>query len=254
MEKNISLQKLKVNKKIKKIYTSFKENNLYLSFLLKFFQIFEIFDKIIIIDIIFQFKRKFINLYFPLYFISPTFYFETLNSKYGNNSDVNVLDNTYIEKDQIYRIHSKYLKIKPIHQLNFLNYRIFSVCFLIMLIILFLIHFIKYNNYVLNLCKKISVILIYFIFIALIIPFLIIFNRTIIMQFSEDYNELKTDFILDVILLLIFNYITYEYYMLFIYAFDENEKYFYLKSNYFLIQFLKKELSVILIVLRIKNY
>jgi len=253
MEKYVSLQKLKVNRSIKKIYNSFKENNPNLQILFKLFKFFEIIEKIIIIDIIFSFKRKFINLYFPLYFCSPTFYFEALNSKFGNNTSSNILNSSYIENDQIYKIHYKYLKIKPIHQINFFNYRLIATLILIFIIILFLIQLITTGNYILNLVKNISEIIIYLSFYSFIIPILILFNRTTIMQFAETFEELKAPFIIDIVLLIIFNYLAYRYYLLFIYAFDDNEKYFFVKSNYFLIKFLLNELGVILIVLRREN-
>ena len=253
MENYVSLQKLRVNRTIKKIYNSFKENNANLRIIFKIFKFFEIIEKIIIIDIIFSFKRKFINLYFPLYFCSPTFYFEAMNSKLGNHTNTNILNSSYIENDQIYKIHDEYLNIKPIHQINFLNYRILEAACLVFIILLFLMQLITTGNYILNLCKKISEIIIYLIFYSFIIPFLILFNRTTIMQFAETFNKLKADFIIDILLLIIFNFLTYRYYLILIYAFDDNEKYFFIKSNYFLIKFLLNEIGVILIVLRREN-
>ena len=253
MEKNVSLQKLEMNKTTKKIYNSIKENNTNFQILFKILKIFDIIEKIIIIDIIFSFKRKFINLYFPLYFCSPTFYFEALNSKFGNHTNSNILNDTYIETDQIYNIHYKYLKIEPIHQIDFFNYRILAISCLLLVIILYLIQLITTVNYLLNLCKKISEILIYLIFVSFNIPALIIFNRTTIMQFAQTFNKLKDNFIIDITLLIIFNCLTYRYYLIFVYAFDDNEKYFFIKSNYFLIKFLLNELGVILLVLRREN-
>ena len=133
-----------LNYKIKKdIYISIKRNIYYSKLFFIFVSILEIFDKIIFIDIIFKFKRKFINLYFCFYFLSPTFYYEILNSKFGNNTNSNPLNNTYYEDDQIYLIQEKYLKIAPISQVNFINNKILKSCVLIFIILLFAIQLLK---------------------------------------------------------------------------------------------------------------
>ena len=241
-----------LNYKIKKgIYISIKRNIYNSKLFFIFVSILEIFDQIIFIDIIFKFKRIFINLYFCFYFLSPTFYYEILNSKFGNNS--NILNNTYYETDQIYLIQKKYLKIEPISQVNFKNNKIIKICVLIFIIFLFAIQLLKEFYHFISIIKKISIYLLYFFFISLIIPTLLIFNRQILIQFSSNYGEIKADFIYDLILMIIFNFLLFKFYDIFIYAYDNNEYYFLIKSNYFIVRLLAKQIGVILIVFRNDN-
>ena len=251
-KKNKSLKNF--NYKIKKnIYISIKRNYYNSKIFYVFMNILEIFDHIIFIDIIFKFKRNFINLYFCFYFISPTFYYEIINTKLGNDSNSNILNISEYENDQINLIQEKYLKIPPISQLNFKQNKIIKIIFLFLIIFLFAIQLIKEFYYFINVIKKIGIYFVYFIFYSLTVPITLIFNRIILIQFLSNYKDIKLDFILDLILMIIFNYFLFEFYNVFIYAYENNEKYFFIKSNFFIVRLFAKQIGVILIVLRNDN-
>ena len=78
MEEENEKKQNSFSKIISDIYVSIKEKSLNASELFFFSTVFELTNKILIIDIIFNYKRTFQNIYFFLYFISPTFYFEVL--------------------------------------------------------------------------------------------------------------------------------------------------------------------------------
>ena len=85
MEINNEKEHNAFSKIISKIYVSIKENAINTSLLFYISNIFEITSFIIVIDIIFNYKRQFMNIYYFLYYISPIFYFEIFNFKIINH-------------------------------------------------------------------------------------------------------------------------------------------------------------------------
>jgi hypothetical protein len=108
---NIFMIKIFIN--IKKNFSNFEILKI-LAFL------FEFCDKLVIIDVIFNYKRNFINIYFFFYFASPLFYFEILNSYLSK--DNNEMDKETYKNDQIYLIQKKYFNINPIEQYYFKSF------------------------------------------------------------------------------------------------------------------------------------
>ena len=70
---------------ISRIYVSIKDNSQNSNLLFFIGYIFGLMNTILIIDIIFNYKRDFLNIYFFLYYINPTLYFEILNCKLTKN-------------------------------------------------------------------------------------------------------------------------------------------------------------------------
>ncbi len=102
MDKTSEPKKNFFSKIIINIYGSIQENALNADRLFSFSNILELTNKIIIIDIIFNYRRTFKNLYFFIYFISPTFYFEALNNlDFFLESNPATINKEKYKKDQI---------------------------------------------------------------------------------------------------------------------------------------------------------
>ena len=127
------------------IYGSIQENALNADRLFSFSNILELTNKIIIIDIIFNYRRTFKNLYFFIYFISPTFYFEALNNvDFFLENDPATISKEKYKKDQISLIISEFFKLELHDQKDFIDYKKFSAIYLVVL--LFMIFFSYYKN------------------------------------------------------------------------------------------------------------
>ena len=79
MKKNNFKKQNPLQKIISRTYVSLKESSLNSNLLFFISYIFNLMNSILIIDIIFNYKRDFLNVYHFLYFICPVFYFEILN-------------------------------------------------------------------------------------------------------------------------------------------------------------------------------
>ena len=235
---------------ISDIYVSIKEKSLNASELFFFSTVFELTNKILIIDIIFNYKRTFQNIYFFLYFISPTFYFEVLNNnKFMLKNNANRL-NDYT-KDQVNLLANKYFKVDIYEQKDFYNYRFFGIIYLIVLLLLLLMNLIKKDNCIINIIKKIGSYLFYITFCTFSHLFLLIYNRGVFIQFSDSYYEIDYTFIYDVALFLLYNILHYLFYNIFIYAYGQNETYYFLTSKIFIATFSLNELGIFLFVIRL---
>ena len=119
MDRNNIKKQSFLTKYISRLYVNFKESsqNATLLFFISF--IFQSMNTILIIDIIFNYKRDFNNIYNFFYFISPTFYFEILNCKILNTNNATEVNNTRYQYDQIYKLGVKIFKITPYEQKDF---------------------------------------------------------------------------------------------------------------------------------------
>ena len=250
MEINNKKEQNAFSKIISKIYVSIKENaiNTYLLFYIS--NIFEMTSYIIVIDIIFNYKRQFMNIYYFLYYISPIFYFEIFNCKITNKSNPEEIDISRYKYDQIYKLANKF-DITPIEQKDFYNYNIICIIIIFFIIFIFSVHLIKIDNFIVRTIKKTSFYIIYLIYVTFSPIFILIFNRPIYLQFSDNYYEIDNNFILDVINSLIFNFSLFYFYSIFIYCFDQNEKYYFLQSKLFLSELALGEIGCFLIVIRL---
>ena len=238
------------SKIISDIYVSIKEKSLNASELFFFSSVFELTNKILIIDIIFNYKRTFQNIYFFLYFISPTFYFEVLNNnEFMLKKNANRLNN--YTKDQVNLLANKYFKVDIYEQKDFYNYRFFGIIYLIVLLLLLLMNLIKKDNCIINIIKKIGSYLFYITFCTFSHLFLLIYNRGVFIQFSDSYYEIDYTFIYDVALFLLYNILHYLFYNIFIYAYGQNETYYFLTSKIFIATFSLNELGIFLFIIRL---
>lgn len=234
------------------IYVSMKQIVKNFEIFYLFCEILESADKILIFDIIFNFRRTFLNIYHYIYFLSPIFYFEVLNTKIAKNKNTKLDLNTY-NKDQIYKMQKKYFNQNPISQLYYRDLKIYGVIYIILILICFSIHLIKSKNYITKILKMLSNIFLYFTFTPLLTLLLLLFNRKILMEFTDEYQNLDYEYILDFLLMIIFNFLAHYFYTLFIYVYSFNESYFFLRSSVLLYKFFLNEVGVIIIVFRNNN-
>ena len=110
-KKNMNISDYLIN-----IYISIKKNNLNFQKLNIFCNVFEMVNHLMIIDIIFNYKRNFFNIFTYLYMLSPNFYFELINNKLCKNA--NNLNKDYYKYDQISLLLDKF-NIKIYEQKNF---------------------------------------------------------------------------------------------------------------------------------------
>ena len=250
MENTNKKKKNIFSKIISNIYVSIKEKSLNASELFFFSSVFELTNKILIIDTIFNYRRTFKNIYFFLYFISPTFYFEALNNcRFLRKKNAEKLKN--YEKDQINVLANEYFKMDIYEQKDFCDFRIFGLIYLFVLLILLLINLIKADNSFINVIKKIGSYLFYITFCTLSHIFQLIFSRNIFIQFSISYNEIDYDFIFDVFLFLFYNTLHYIFYSIFIYAYGQNETYYFLSSKIFKATFFINLIGIFLLTIRL---
>ena len=253
MDKNNSKKQSLFIKLFSRTYVSIKENSKNANLLYFISYMFQLINTILIIDIIFNYKRDFNNVYNFLYFLSPVFYFEILNCKILNKDNATEVNSTRYQYDQIYKLGVDTFKIIPYEQKDFYDYQLIGFIYLICIILFFLSHLIRNNNCFFRILKKICVYLIYITFVPFYIILLLIYNRTLFLQFSDNYNEIDNNFILDAILFILFNILGYIFYTIFIYSYDDNEKFYFLQSKIFISEFSLEELGCFLMVLRLNN-
>ena len=253
MDKNNSKKQSLFIKLFSRTYVSIKENSKNSTILYFISYIFGLINTILIIDIIFNYKRDFNNVYNFLYFISPVFYFEILNCEILDKGNATKVNSTRYQYDQIYKLGVDTFNITPYEQKDFYNYRLFGFIYFVLILLFFSSHLIINNNCFFRILKKICVYLIYLTFVPFYIIFLLIYNRTLFLQFSDNYDEIDIHFTVDAILFIFFNIIGYFFYTLFIYSYDENEKFYILQSRIFISEFALEELGCFLMVLRLKN-
>ena len=253
MDKNNCKKQNPLQKIISRTYVSLKESSLN-STLLYFLSYFlNLMNVIVIIDIIFNYKRDFLNVYNFLYFICPIFYFEVLNCVIQKSSNPTIVNSTRYEYDQIYKLGVKTFKITPYEQKNFYDYNYYGLVYLIIICLFYYVHYIKNDNCFFKFLKKLGAYIIHITYDTLYFVSLLIFNRTVFLQFSDDFDEIDYKFIFDVIIFLLFNISVFIYYSIYIYAFGPNEIYYFVQSKIFLSQFVLGEIGCLLIVIRLNN-
>jgi hypothetical protein len=154
-------------------------------------------------------------------------------------------------KDQVNLLANKYFKVDIYEQKDFYDYKLFGIIYLIILILLLSMNLIKTDNCIINVIKKIGSYLFYITFCTFSHLFLLIFNRGIFIKFSNSYYEIEYDFIFDVVLFLLYNILHYLFYNIFIYAYGQNETYYFLTSKIFIATFSLNELGIFLFIIRL---
>ena len=238
------------------LYSSFIAHSFKNFFFFYISSVLEFSDIFVILDIVFNFKRNFVNISSYLYFMSPIFYYEFLFNKFVNNNDINgicrLLDKDYYQKDQIYLIINKYFK-DSIYNQNCYYANFLKIIIIIILFSTLLIHLINLKNSVLKFMKYFFTLLMYFLLKTTILVSLVVFNKRIIIQMSDYYENINKDFIYHLVFSILF-FIIYIFFMnLLIFAYFENS-YTYLHNQYFYIQeVIIQELSCMIFILRLNS-
>ena len=244
-----------IETKILQIYSSIQMHSFKAIIINYFSSLFEFANMMIVIDIVFDHKRDFINITFPIYFLSPIFYLEIILTKLVKNNNLNsnciILDFENYKNDQMNRLINKYFSSNIYIQNCFNDNKLIRIIIIVLLLASFIIHMIDINNPVLSFLKYIFSFLMYFFLKTMNLVLLIIFNREIIIQISDYYDDINISFILGLTLLILF-FMIYTFFMnLFIYAFFENSNSYLLDQNYLIQEVFLQELSSIIIILRL---
>ena len=244
-----------IETKILQIYSSIQMHSFKSMIFNYLSSLFDYANIIVIIDIVFNYKRDFINITFPIYFISPIFYLECIYTKLVNNNNLNSncisLDFENYRNDQINRLINKYFSSNIYIQNCFNDNKLIRMTILVLLITSFIIHMIDLNNTLLSFFKYIFSFIMYFFLKTMNVAMLIIFNREVIIQISDYYDDINMSFIVGFAFLIIF-FMLYIFFMaLFIYAFFENSNTYLINQNYVVQEVFLHELSSILIILRL---
>ena len=218
-------------------------------------EIFELSNMIIIIDIIFNYKRNFINITYPLYFLSPVFYLEFFLNHFVKSNSINdickSLNKEDFKNDQIFQIISEYLNEKIYNQNCFYNGKMMKVIILIIIILCFSIHIITYDDIIISYIKYVCSLIIYIFLKTINLVIFIIFNREIYLQLSDNYEKINYNFFIGLIFYIIFKIIFFIFMSLFFYAFFNNKSCYLHNQNYLLLEISIQELSSLLIILRL---
>ncbi len=218
-------------------------------------EIFELSNMIIIIDIIFNYKRNFINITYPLYFLSPVFYLEFFLNHFVKSNSINdickSLNKEDFKNDQIFQIISEYLNDKIYNQNCFYNGKMMKVIILIIIILCFSIHIITYDDIIISYIKYVCSLIIYIFLKTINLVIFIIFNREIYLQLSDNYEKINYNFFIGLIFYIIFKIIFFIFMSLFFYAFFNNKSCYLHNQNYLLLEISIQELSSLLIILRL---
>ena len=243
-------------------FSRLKMRALKYNFLLYISRFIKFLNYIMIIDIIFQYKRNFIGIHSFIYFLNPLFYFEILNnvlipnlkssSHYNINTNTNIMEKIKYSKDQISLLFTKYFKVEVHDPGYFSNYFLFRIFFLIGIIFCFIINMLHYNHSFINLLRNICGFIIFLVFQVFIQILLILYNRPFIFQLCDVREKLNLNNIADLIILLIFNSISFIYYDFFIYSFGLYHAEYFIHKYYFNLEWFIMEINSILITIRYK--
>ena len=243
-----------------RIFVNIKEESLLFNKILFIFCIIENINYIIIIDIIFNKYRDFINFFSLLYFLNPLLYYEYINNKSVNsnvtlinlNNENIIFNNENYKYDQLSLIIKKVFKINIYEQNYYPNNNLIKLAILLIIIIVYIISSIKGKK---MLIKYIRIICLLFLYI-LLKPFLpvlfVLFGRTMILQLSENIISIKYNIILDIFFYVILLIEIYIFYFIIIYSYGNNENIYFLKLNIFPFEFLLNILNSIILILRFK--
>ena len=261
MIKKFNIDNLSFSNFPKKIFATIKDKCVKMHFF-EFISNFIFFlNSILVIDIIFNYKRNFLSYHYPVYLINPTFYYETFLNYIVKNSSLNSINsnielttfemnNTRYGTDQISLIMIKYFKFQIYEPLVFNELLLARIVIILVICFLFIIQLrsieTKINNFLQNSCS----IIIYFIFQPFILIFFLIFNRPIIEKISDIYKVVSNTHLLDLFLMIIFNCISYLYYTYFIYAYGFNHNIYFFHNGFFPVLWTLNFMSSVLIILR----
>ena len=234
------------------IYIKLKilNNNFYYRSIL--FALINMVNNIIIIDIIFKKNRNFINYSSYIYFFSPIFYFELLNQKYINNNNKSDNNINYTQ-DQISLLLKKFFKFKEIYDQNYFklnNNNIIKIIIILLYFVFILGCIININNNFIKIINKFSSFCFYFYNDSLLPILIIILSRNILINLSENFQNISSKIYLDFLLLIIFFFQIFFFNQFFVYSYGQNEKFYFLNSNIFYINILYNFLVSIIIVIR----
>ena len=217
-----------------------------------FFALINMINNIIIIDIIFQKDRNFINYTSYIYFFSPIFYLELLNQKYINKN-IESENNLNYNKDQISLLIKKFFNINEIYdQIYFkLNNDIIIKIIIILLYILFLLGcIININNNFIKIINKFCSFCFFFYNDSLLPILMIIISRNLLINLSENFQNITSKIYLDFLIIIIFFYLIFLFNKFFVYSYGQNEKFYFLNSNIFFYNIICNLFSSIIIVIR----
>ena len=244
------------------LFINIKESIVNINSFYLFSKLFQFLNWITILDIIFSYKRDFINFHSYIYFISPNFYLELFYnyiskipktddfSKISSDNLCDFAEKNLYKKDQILKLIDKFFNIKIYNQLCFTKKYIFK--FLIIIIILFLnfILIINIKLFCFKTIKKYSSIIIYIIFYGLLLPLNNIFGIEIFIQTTKFYENLDYIIIFDIIFLLIFYIFSIIFYFILIYAYKDNEHLYFYKSYIFFLLYILNIIGSIIYITR----
>jgi len=261
MINKINIDNLSFSNFPKKIFASIKERCVKIHFF-EFISNFIFFlNSILVIDIIFNYKRNFLSYHYPIYLINPTFYYETFLNYIVKNSSLNSINSnielatfemneTRYGTDQISLIMIKYFNFQIYEPLVFNELLLVRIIIILVIIFLFIIQLRTIETKINNFIQKSCSIIIYFIFEPFILIFFLIFNRPIVEKISDIYKVVSNTHLLDLFLMIIFNCISYLYYTYFIYAYGFNHNIYFFHNGFFPILWTLNFMSSVLIILR----
>ena len=228
----------------------------------KFFFIINLIDianYIIVIDIIFNKNRNFINFNSYIYMINPIIYCEYLynkecnnknNTLYFNNTTLITLNEEQKNKDQISLLLNKIFKIQIYEQNYYNNFYILKYIILIFILFIFIFLSINSSNNIINILKKILVYILFIIFKPFLPTFHILFGRKIFIQISVYYLEFNYKILIDFLLYIIFIIYVCIFYGIIIYGYGNYEDFYFLKIKSFLFDAICYFLCNLIIILR----
>ena len=244
-----------ISNEVLNIYASIQSHSPEASFFNYLSELFELSNIIIVIDIVFHYKRNFINITFPIYFLSPVFYLEFfLNHFVKKNSINNIcksLEKEDYKNDQIFLIISKYFKDEIYFQNCFYNDKSLRLIILIIILISFVVHLINIDNLFISYVKYFCSIIIYFFLKTINLVVIIIFNREIILQLTDNYDKIDLNYVYGLFYFVFFKIIFLTFMRLFYYSFFQNKTNYLHNQHYLLQEICLQEISSILIILRL---
>jgi len=241
-----------------RIFVNIKEESIIFNKLLFIFCIIENINYIIIIDIIFNKYRDFINFFSILYFINPLLYYEYINNKNANsnisliniNNENIIFDKENYKYDQLSLIINKFFKINIYEQNYFHNNNVIKLLIIFFIFVFYLISSIKGKKQLIKYIRMICLICLYILLKPFLPVLMILFGRTMILQLSENIISIKFDIIFDIIFYVIFFIEIYIFYFIIIYSYGNNENIYFLKLNIFPFEFLINIFNSFILILR----
>ena len=251
MNTKVKKKKFSVSNVLINIYVNIKESTLIFDNYQYIFHFLEMINNFLIMDIIFHYKRDFINYSTYLYFLNPIFYIEFLNNNFVSSNKTS-LEEDFYKNDQLSLFINRIFNINIYDQIYFWNYYVFKITFIVISFIFFIIQALNYENSLFKIMKKSFAIAIYLFYKPLITSIIFLFTRNIFIHISNNYPTLNENIIIDIFLLLPFLFLVIIMYNLFIYAYGNNDTLYFIDSNILTIELFVSFISAILLTLRFK--